>query len=269
MRRQGLAIAATAVLLATLFVASTPAAAHPPEKLTLIYNERLEILTAAIRHDVKDGTAHYIMMARVYLNGALVIERMYEDQERDSYNERFALTAKEGDTIMVCLCCNIEGCTEQELVVGKGITFAGSDASWMANVVYMHAAMQLGAFALTLLAIPGGMGFYRAWKSKTKPTGRRRRHVRIGQAAVALWAVGSLGGIYLVYLTSGDFLGSPHGWMAIATFVAALFAGYSASPRFRPAGYGSRMSAHMPLSMLTVVLGVITVLGGMMTAGMF
>ena len=225
-------------------------------------------MATTIKHDVKDGTAHHVMMAQVYLNGALVIERTYDDQERDSYNERFALKAKVGDTIKVHLCCNIEGCIEQELVVEEGITFAGSDASWMSKVVYMHAAIQLAAFALTLLAIPGGMGFYKAWKTKTKPTGRRKRHIRLGETAIVLWAAGSLGGIYLVYLTSGDYLGSIHGWLAIATFASALLAGYSASIKFRPAGYGARMSAHMPLSLLTVVLAISTIVCGMLTAGM-
>jgi uncharacterized membrane protein YozB (DUF420 family) len=260
-------LAVAAFLLLTLVATSLPAAAHPPEKVTLIYNDRLDILTVSIKHDVKDGTAHLIEMIQVYMNDALVIERTYEEQERDSYNERFSLVAEEGDHIKVHLCCNIEGCVEREMTVGPGITVEGDDASRLQNVIYMHAGMQIAALALALVAIPGGMGFYRAWKTKTRPTGRRRRHIRIGEGAIILWALGSLGGMYIVYMTSGDYLGSPHGWMAMATFAAALFTGYSASPRFRPAGYGKRMTTHMPLAMLTMVLGVVTILGGMMFAG--
>lgn len=257
----------TAFLLLTLAATSLPAAAHPPEKVTLVYNDRLDILTVSVTHDVKDGTAHLIDMIQVWMNGALVIERMYEEQERDTFNERFSLVADEGDHIKVHLCCNIEGCIEREMTVGPGITVEGDDASRLQNVMYMHAGMQVTAFVLALIAIPGGMNFYRAWKNKTKPTGRRRRHIRIGESAIVLWVLGALGGLYIVYMTSGDYLGSPHGWMAMATLVAALFAAYAASPRFRPAGFGKRMSAHMPLAMLTVVLGAITILGGMMYAG--
>ena len=56
--------------------------------------------------------------------------------------------------------------------------------------------------------------------------------------------------------------------MALDTFAAALFAAYSASTTFRKAGYGMRMQAHIPMALLTITLGVITILGGMMTAGM-
>ncbi|NIU51435.1 MAG: hypothetical protein GWN18_20885 [Thermoplasmata archaeon] len=121
---------------------------------------------------------------------------------------------------------------------------------------------------LALVAIPGGMHFYSAWKAKRKPTGKRRRHIRIGWAVVGFWGLGSVGGLWIVYMTSGDFLGSPHGWMAFATFVAALFASYSASPAFRKAGYSMRMQTHMPLALLAIVLGIIAILAGMMTAGM-
>lgn len=267
MRGCALATAMVGILVLVLVMSSTPAVAHPPKEVTVIYNDRLEILTVAINHDVRDGTTHYIMCAEVYLNNALVIERPYEEQARDRYNERFALVAKEGDRIKVRLCCNIEGCVERELVVGKGLSMEGDQAEMIGNMIYMHAGLQISALLVSLVAIPGGMHFFRAWKRKTKPTGKRRRHIRIGGTAVVLWGLGSLGGMYIVYMTSGDYLGSPHGWMALATFVAALFAGWSASPTFRKAGYGVRMESHVPLALLAIVMAVITMIGGMMMAG--
>jgi hypothetical protein len=89
----------------------------------------------------------------------------------------------------------------------------------------------------------------------------------MGTIAIYLWGIGALGGLWLVYMTSGDYLGSQHGWLAFGTFASALFAGYSASPNFRKAGYGMRMSAHMPLSLLTVVMGLVTIITGALTAG--
>ncbi len=267
MRRHGFAIVIAATLLLTLAATSLPAAAHPPDKLTIIYNDRLDILTASINHDVKDGSAHYVDMIKVYMNDALVIERMYEMQERDSYNVRFSIVASEGDVIRVALCCNIEGMVEREMTVGPGITVVGDNEARLNNAFMVHAAIQVLALVIAIVNIPGGMSFYKAWKTKTRPTGRKRRHIRMGETAIALWALGALGGIYIVYMTSGDYFGSIHGWLAMATLISAIFMAYAASTRFRAAGFGKRMSAHMPLAMLTVVLAVSTIVCGLWTAG--
>jgi desulfoferrodoxin (superoxide reductase-like protein) len=267
LRRHGIAIVIAAILLLTLVATSLPAAAHPPNELTIIYNDRLDILTASINHDVKDGKAHYVDMIKVYMNDALVIEREYELQERDSYNERFSIVASEGDVIRVVLTCNIEGFHDEQMEVGAGITVVGDNEARLGNVLMVHAAIQVLALVIAIMNIPGGMSFYRAWKNKTKPTGRKRRHIRMGETAIALWALGALGGLYIVYMTSGDYFGSIHGWLAMATFVSALFMAYAASTRFRPAGFGKRMSTHMPLALLTVVLAVTTIVCGLWTAG--
>lgn len=267
MRRHGIAIVIAAILLLTLAATSLPAAAHPPNELTIIYNDRLDILTASINHDVKDGKAHYVDMIKVYMNDALVIEREYELQERDSYNERFSIVASEGDVIRVVLTCKIKGSLEREMEVGAGITVVGDNEARLGNVLIVHAAIQVLALVIAIMNIPGGMSFYRAWKNKTKPTGRKRRHIRMGETAIALWALGALGGLYIVYMTSGDYFGSIHGWLAMATFVSALFMAYAASTRFRAAGFGKRMSTHMPLALLTVVLAVTTIVCGLWTAG--
>lgn len=268
MRRHGISIIIAAILLLTLAVTSLPAAAHPPNELTIIYNDRLDILTVSVNHDVKDGSAHYVDLIKVYMNDALVIEREYELQQRDSYNERFSIVASEGDIIRVVLTCNIDGFNDQEMEVGSGITIVGDNEARLNNVFMVHAAIQVLALVIAIVNIPGGMSFYKAWKNKTKPTGRKRRHIRMGETAIALWALGALGGIYIVYMTSGDYFGSIHGWLAMATLISALFMAYAASTRFRAAGFGKRMSAHMPLAMLTVVLAVSTIVCGLWTAGM-
>ena len=263
-----MALAMVGSLVLILIIASQPAVAHEPEQLTIIYNDRVDILTVAIKHQVRDKSTHYIEMIEVYHNNALVYVREYDSQSSTNFNERFSLDAKEGDLILVKLCCNQGQCVSEDIIVGKGLTMEGSQAEMIRNMIKMHAAIQMVALVLAVVAIPGGMHFFRAWKRKTKPTGRRRRHARIGMAAVILWGVGAAGGIWIVYMTSGDYLGSPHGWMAMATFASALFTGWAASPSFRKAGYGMRMESHVPLALLTVVLAVITMIGGMMMAGM-
>jgi uncharacterized membrane protein YozB (DUF420 family) len=261
------AFAATA-LIVLLVVSGLPTTAHPPEQMTIVFNDRIGVLTVTLKHDVKDKTTHFVEKIEVYWNNALVIERMFESQPRDSYAERFSLEAEEGDVILVKACCNIEGCVERELEVGSGVTAEGDRAGTLNTVIMIHAVIQILALVLALVAIPGGMHFYRAWKTKTKPTGKRRMHIRIGSTAAALWGLGSLLGFWVVYMTSGDYVGSPHGWLALATFASALIAGYSASPRFRKAGYGMRMQAHMPLSLLTIIVAIIAIVTGMMAAGM-
>jgi hypothetical protein len=261
-------LAAVTLLLLLLVISSLPVAAHPPSEMTVIYNDRVEVLTVSIYHDVKDKVAHRVEMIEVYLNNALVIERPIAEQPRDRFNERFALKASEGDVIRVKACCNLEGCIERTLEVGPGITVEGDAADTLDMMIMVHAAIQIVSLVLALIAIPGGMHFYRAWRTRTKPTGKRRVHTRIGMGAAIGWGVGALGGMWIVYMTSGDYVGSPHGWLAIATFVSAGFAAYSANPKFRKAGYAVRMQTHVPLAVLTLVLAVITIVSGMVTAGM-
>lgn len=256
------------MLMLLVLATSMSASAHPPEEMTIIYNDRLDVLTISINHDVKDRTTHFVNKIEVWIENSQVLERTFTEQSRDNYNERFTLHVNEGAEITVKACCNIEGCTERKMVIGSGITAEGDKADMMDMMLYVHAALQIMGLVLALVAIPGGMHFYRAWKAKRKPTGKRRRHIKVGWAVVGLWGLGALGGLWIVYMTSGDFLGSPHGWMAFATFIAALFASYSASTTFRKAGYGMRMQTHVPLALLTVVLGVVTIMAGMMTAGM-
>ncbi len=246
-------LVSTIMLMLVLVISSLPAAAHPPGEMTVIYNERVEILTVSIYHDVKDKVAHRIEMIEVYLNNALIIERPIAEQPRDRFNERFALGATEGDVISVKACCNLEGCVERTLEVGQGITIEGDAADTIDMAIMGHAAIQIISLVLALVAIPGGMHFYKAWRTRTKPTGKRRVHTRIGMGAAIGWGIGALGGMWIVYMTSGDYIGSPHGWLAKATFESAGFAAYSANPRFRKAGYAVRMQTHVPLAVLTLV----------------
>lgn len=267
MRGAAFAVVLSGLLVVLVLASAMTASAHPPDRMTIIYNDRLDVLTVSIDHDVKDRTTHYIEKIEVWIGNSQVIERTFIEQPRDNYNERFTLNTEEGDEVTVKAYCNIEGSVEKTMTIGAGITAEGDQADMLDTMLYVHAALQVTGLVLALVAIPGGMHFYSAWKARRKPTGKRRRHIRVGWAVVGLWGLGAVGGMWIVYMTSGDYLGSPHGWMAFATFAAALFASYSASTTFRKAGYGMRMQAHMPLSLLAIVLGVITILGGMMTAG--
>ena len=263
---------ATLVVLALLGTAllgpAQPAAAHPPEGLTVVLDEWLSILTISIRHNVKDRTTHYIESVEVWVNGAEAAEKTYTTQPSGSFTVRLKLDAVEGDRVLVRATCNLNGTKEQELVVGKGITEAGTNAGRVQMTILAHASVQTLALVLAIAVMPGGYSFLRAWKAQEAPKGRRRLHARAGSAVAALWGLGALGGIYIVYLTSGDFLGSPHGWLAIATFGAAVIAGYSASPAFRGAGYGTRITTHMALGLLAVGVAVAAMVIGLMAAGL-
>jgi uncharacterized membrane protein YozB (DUF420 family)/desulfoferrodoxin (superoxide reductase-like protein) len=235
--------------------------------MTLIYNDRLDILTVSVNHDVKDPTTHYVNKIEIYIGASMVIERTYTEQSRDNYNERFTLRADEDDEVRVVATCHIDGDIERKMTIGAGVTASGDSADTLNTMIYLHAGLQVGGLVLAVLNVPRGLHFYRAWKTKTKPTGKRRRHARIGMAVVGLWAIGALGGLWIVYMTSGDYLGSPHGWMAMSAFIAALFTVYAASTSFRKAGFGMRMQTHILLALLTITLGSFTVVAGMMTAG--
>jgi hypothetical protein len=267
--RGGPAFAAFATLLAfALLLSATPVEAHEPEELTLVFDEMSGTLTITVRHNVKDRTTHYVSMIEVWVNGAEAAQRTYTSQPAGSFTLRMHLDVNKADLIVVKAHCNLMGTKEQELEVGPGITEAGTNAGRVKNVVMMHAALQTTGLLLAFAVMPGGYSFLRAFRLKERPTGRRKLHAKLGMLVVGVWAAGAAGGLYIVFLTSGAFLGSIHGWLAVGVVGMALLTGLSASPRFRPAGYGKRISTHAVMAWLTVLVAIGSAAVGMMASGM-
>lgn len=256
-----------ALVSVLLILGSDTADAHAPEGLTLVFDDRTDVLTMTVRHNVKDRTTHYVSSIEVWVNGGEAYERPYTSQSAGTFTLRVRLEAQDGDAVVVRAHCVLGGTKEQSLTVEPGINEAGTNAGRVGNVVMMHAGIQVTALVLALAVMPGGYGFLRAFRTGTAPRGRRKRHTRIGMAAVGLWALGALGGIYIVYLTSGSFLASPHGWLAIGTVALAAISMSAASPRFKSAGYGARISTHAALGVLTALVAAGTILLGMMAFG--
>jgi hypothetical protein len=256
------------LLAAGLLACAAPASAHAPEGLTLVFEKRLDILTVTVRHNVKDTATHHIESIEVWVNGAEAIHKTYSTQPGNSFILRLKLDVVDGDKVLVRANCNINGSKEQSLTVGPGITEAGTNAGRVKDTILVHAGLQTTALVVALAAMPGGWGFYSAWRNKQVPKGRRRLHARLGGAAVGLWALGAVGGFLIVHLTSGDYLGSQHGWLAFTTFGAAAIAAYAASPSFRKAGYGTRIPTHIFLVALAVAIAVATMVMGLMASGL-
>jgi uncharacterized membrane protein YozB (DUF420 family) len=256
-----------AIVLMAIPAFALTASAHAPEEMTLYFNDGLDLLTVKIRHDVKDRTTHYIESIQIHRNGIPIAEETYEEQPRGTFMVRFSVDAGEGDVIKVLATCNLMGDIEREMEIGSGITEAGDDAGTLQTVMYIHMAVHSTAVVLAFIAMPGGMGFYFAWRRKSRPKGRRKMHARIGMAAAILWGLGCLSGLYITSITSGDYFGSLHGWFAFSTVIAAAFAGYTASPRFKKAGYGARLQAHTVTSALTIVLALVASYLGLTAAG--
>ncbi len=269
--RGGWTLAAVGGLLALaavlLIMGSDAADAHAAEGLTLVFDDRTDVLTITVRHNVKDRTTHYVRSIEVWVNGGEAFERPYTSQSAGTFTLRVRLDAQDGDSVVVRARCVLNGTKEQAFTVAPGINEAGTNAGRVKNVVMAHAAVQATALALALVSMPGGYGFLSAFRTGAAPRGRRKLHARIGMTATALWAVGAIAGVYVVYLTSGEFLGSPHGWLAIGTVALAAIAGLAASPRFKPAGYGARITTHAALGVLTVLVAAGTMLLGMMAFG--
>ena len=256
-----------ALLSVLLILGSDTADAHAPEGLTLVFDDRTDVMTITVRHNVKDRTTHYVSSIEVWVNGGEAYERPYTSQSAGTFTLRMRLDAKEGDAVEVKAFCVLEGVKEQSFTVEPGINEAGTNAGRVGRVVMAHAAIQLGALALAVAAMPGGATFLRAFRTGTAPKGRRKLHARIGMAAVALWVLGALGGIYIVYMTSGMFLASPHGWLAIGTVILAAISIGASSPRFKSAGYGTRITTHAVLGVLTALVAAGTILLGLMAFG--
>lgn len=267
--RGGLAaFALVGLLVLIVALSAAPASAHEPEGLTLVFDESSGTLTINVRHNVKDRTTHYVSTIEVWVNGAESANRTYTSQPSGSFTLRMHLDVNEGDLILVKAVCNLMGTKQQELEVGPGITEAGTNEGRVGKVVLGHAALQTTGLLLAFAVMPGGYSFLRAFRLKERPTGRRKLHARLGMATVGVWTAGAMAGLYIVYLTSGDFLGSIHGWLAVAVMGMALLTGLAASPRFKAAGYGKRISTHAVMAWLTVFVAIGSAVCGMWTSGM-
>ncbi len=108
-----------ALLCALIFVAPTPAVAHPPQKVLLSYDAATQTLTVTVTH-TRFSTGHYIEKLELRKNGAIVAVQNYKSQPAETFTQTFKVKAVKGDRLEVKATCNKFGSVTGKLTVGKG-----------------------------------------------------------------------------------------------------------------------------------------------------
>ncbi|KYK30383.1 MAG: hypothetical protein AYK22_03885 [Thermoplasmatales archaeon SG8-52-3] len=97
------------VIIMCLSLIGTQASAHPPGFMNLKYEEN-NLRVLIIHFSIAPKGSHYVYRIEIEVNGELVQEENYEQQERfifQIYN--FEISAEPGDEIIVTAYCSLFG----------------------------------------------------------------------------------------------------------------------------------------------------------------
>ena len=94
----------------------TVAGAHPPGRVTLIYDLPSQTLQATITH-TRFSDSHYINKLQIKKNGNLVSLQEYKSQPAETFPLVFKVTAVAGDILEVTAYCSKFGSKSEKLTV--------------------------------------------------------------------------------------------------------------------------------------------------------
>ncbi|SRR6056297_1737516 len=112
------------VLLFTLvliFIFSTAAMAHPPQKVTTNFNMETQMLTVEFTHTVGgENSNHFVDKISIMLNGNEVITQIPGKQLENNESFNYYMPSVEsGDEIEIMTYCSISGNRGTTLTVGE------------------------------------------------------------------------------------------------------------------------------------------------------
>lgn len=115
MKRIGLSIL---VGLCVLFL-QPGAAAHPPGKIILEFDQETSILKIVMPHQVKDVTEHIIEKVEIKLNGEEILTQEFlTQQDKEEQTALYLIhDAKSGDKLEVTAHCNVFGKKKETLQI--------------------------------------------------------------------------------------------------------------------------------------------------------
>ncbi|MBN2030059.1 hypothetical protein JW824_07410 [bacterium] len=94
-----------------LFIQISISYGHAPSAVTLDFNKETSMLEVKYEHSVRDVTQHYVIEAKVQLNGKEIIVQFLSSQEDLNGGSLVykIIDAKPGDEILVQIRCNRAG----------------------------------------------------------------------------------------------------------------------------------------------------------------
>jgi desulfoferrodoxin (superoxide reductase-like protein) len=247
----GLPIMVLAVALALGSVS-----AHAPSEMLLKYDIDSQTLTVTVVHNVSDPTTHYVYRIEIRRNDIIETKEYNEQPTSSRFTYTFHVPASPGDVLRVTAECNLGGSITETVELGESTTAEKRRPQlWP-----FHAALMSVGFLLMIVAVAN---IY----SRTPDLRWLKAHKIAGALSSVIIVCGLIVAIYMVSQTGGAHFKVYHaylGGLALLFSVVTPFLGYAAlrKPPIRPT-----RTAHVWMSRTTIVLIVITLLSGLLQAG--
>jgi hypothetical protein len=237
------------------------AAAHPPSRMQLTYQEQTGELEVDISHDVADPATHFVQEVVIRKNGVVLREETYTSQPSgDLFTYRYPVVLSPGDEVTAGADCNLFGTITARITIPGSMETTPSAPGTTPLWVY-HALLLVTGFAVIIIA--GLLPVY-----GKRIAGWYRLHVgtAIVGSILTLIAIGLV--FRTSYLPAGSSAFAIHVLIGLLLLITLLVALVLALLRNRA---GARKAAlrkvHIRAGRVFIVLVVVNILLGLVAVG--
>lgn len=253
----------TAVLLGIFLLGVTApvlVSAHAPSTMQLEYDSSSQTLQVTLTHDVSDVTTHYVYRIQITINGADIITKEYEGQPTDSqFTYTFQIPVSPGDVIEVTAECNLGGSITERLEVGTTRTTAAETE--VPKLWPLHAGFMVTGLFLMIVAVANVV-------NKTPKRWWLKAHKAVGVLSIALVITGLVLAFYMVSQLGGGHLRVPHAYVGVLTLLFSILSPFLGFTTLTWKAHRRPLrTTHVWVSRITVGLLVITLVSGLLQAG--
>jgi len=238
------------------------AAAHPPSRMQLTYQEQTGELEVDISHDVADPATHFVQEVVIRKNGVVLSEEKYTSQPSgDLFTYRYQVVLSPGDEVTAGADCNLFGSVTARLTIPGSIETAPPAPGTVPLWVY-HALLLVTGFAFIIIA--GLLPVY-----GKRIAGWYRLHV--GTAIVgSIFALTAIGLVFRASsLAAGSSAFAIHVLLGLFLLVTLLAALVLALVRNRAGSKkAAARTAHIRAGRVFIVLVVVNIILGLVAVGL-
>lgn len=243
-------------ILLVLAVVSVPVHAHAPSDMTLAYNSDSQTLRVTLVHNVADPFTHYVYRIEIKKNGTVYTVEEFENQPTDSqFQYSFSVSAVRGDTLEVTAECNRGGSLAGEVTV-DGTEEVKAPQVWPIHAVFMSVGLVLMVIAVINVL------------NKTPESWWFKAHKILGGLAIGCVVIGFVTAVYMVSVSGGSHFRVSHAYIGILTILFSVITPLVGTVSVKWKGHKPQMrNVHIWCGRITVVLIVVTILSGLLQAG--
>ena len=238
------------------------AAAHPPSRMQLTYQEQTGELEVAISHDVADPATHFVQEVVIRKNGVVLREETYTSQPSgDLFTYRYPVVLSPGDEVTAGADCNLFGTITARITIPGSMDPAPPAPGTIPLWVY-HALLLVTGFAF--ISIAGLLPVY-----GKRIAGWYRLHV--GTAIVgSILAITAIALVFRAsYLSAGSSAFAIHVLLGLLLLITLLVALVLALVRNRAGARKAAVrTAHIRAGRVFIVLIVVNILLGLAAVGL-